>query len=57
MGSGTETLYNVIQGSLADPDLSMSVGPPLPERQWWAAMVTVASPTVQEPKAMGRDPS
>ena len=30
-GSGAEVLHDVIQGSLADPDLFASVGPPLPK--------------------------
>ena len=37
---------------MVDPNLSTSVGPPLPERQKWAATVTVTSPTVMQPKAI-----
>ena len=37
---------------MANPDLSASMGPPLPKRQRQAATVTVASPTVQEPEAI-----
>ena len=50
VGSGAGVPYDIIQSSLADPDLSSSMGPPLPKRQRWAAMVTVASLTAQEPK-------
>ena len=49
-GSGAEVLYDIIWSSLADPDLSYSMGPPLPKRQRWAAMATVASTTAQEPE-------
>ena len=46
-GSGAEVLYDVIWSSLANPDLSSSMGPPLPKRQQQAAMVTVVSPRAQ----------
>ena len=55
-GSGAEVLYDIIQSSLADPDLSSSMGQPLPKRQRWAAMVTVASPAAHEPKAIAPKP-
>ena len=51
-GSGAEVLYEVICSSMADPDLSSSMDPPLPKRQRWAATVTVASQTVQVPEAI-----
>ena len=56
LGSGAEALYDIIWGSLTDSNLSMSIGPPLAKRQRQAAMVTVASLTVQEPKAVTPKP-
>ena len=55
-GSGAEVLYDIIWGSLVDPDLSGSADPPLPKRQRQAALVTVASLTVQEHKAITPKP-
>ena len=55
-GSGAGTFYDVILGSLADCNLSASMGPPLPKRQIWASTVTVASLTVQEPEAITPKP-
>ena len=55
-GSGAEALYDIIQGSLADPDLSASVGPPLLKRQRQAATATIASLIVQEPEAITPKP-
>ena len=51
-GSGAEVLYDMIWSSLADPDLSSSMGPPLPKRQRWTAMAKVASLTAQETEAI-----
>ena len=56
VGSEAEAPYNIIQGSLANPNLSVSVGPPLPKRQRQAATMTAASPTVQEPEAITPKP-
>ena len=55
-GSGAETLYDVIQGTLVDSNLSVSVGPPLPKRQKQADTATIASPRVQEPGAITPKP-
>ena len=55
-GSGVEALYDVIQDSLADPDLSASVGPPLAKRQKRTATATVVSMTAQESDAITPKP-
>ena len=55
--SAAEVLYDVIQGSLASPDLSASMGTPLPKSQMLAATVMVASPMAQEPKAITPKPT
>ena len=55
-GLGAEVLYDIIQGSVADPDLSSSVGPLLPKRWRQAAMATVTSLTAQKPEAITPKP-
>ena len=54
-GSKVEGLYDLLQEAVAQPQLSVSVGPPLPKRKW-VATATVSSPTVQELEAIAPKP-
>ena len=56
VGRGAEALYDIIWGSLAHPNLSVSMGPPLPKRQKQSVTGTVASPTTQESEAITPKP-
>ena len=37
---------------MSQPELSVSVGPPLPKRHKWVATATVSSPKAQESEAI-----
>ena len=47
-GLEAEGLYILLQEAMIQPDLSASVGPPLPKRHKWAATAMVLGPTVQD---------
>ena len=50
-GLATEGLYDLIPGAVAQVDLSVSVGLPLPKKQNWVAKATISGPTAQESEA------
>ena len=51
-GLKAEGLYDLLQGPMAQPELSVSVGLPLPKRHKWFATATVSSPMAQESEAL-----
>ena len=53
--SKAEGLYDLLHGAVAQPELSVSVGPPLPKRTW-VSTATIASPTAQESEAIAPKP-
>ena len=51
-GLGAEGLYDLIWEAVTQPELSVSVGSPLPKRHKWVATATVSSPTAQKSEAI-----